>query len=340
MNFRIDKEFESFLPPLLVDERLCLKDKIGSEGCKPGALTVGDIAGDHVLLDGHNTLALCKEVGAEPCEPNVIPFADRAAAFEWVRRNQLARRNLTDEWRAYLIGSDYLARKRPHGDISRATDSQQVARVATCRKQGENAKNGSEGKAAEIVAETHGVSPRTVRNNAAFAEAVNQVAETQGPEAKAAVLSGSAGVTKAEVVQSNGKVFCAHCTRLVRTGQQAVKGCPDCKQSRKPKPPPPPPVPYEPGDDTDDIEAEKQANHQARQRNGKPVFDDRQFDEATRQASKGLTTFDQLLKARRKAFHGAEDAELHRECVQAWTACHQSWDVLLKAVKAWQKQSR
>lgn len=42
-------------------------------------------------------------------------FTDKWAAFDWMYKNQLGRRNLTAEQRIYLIGKLYEARKYSHG---------------------------------------------------------------------------------------------------------------------------------------------------------------------------------------------------------------------------------
>ncbi len=44
-----------------------------------------------------------------------LDFADKWGAFEWMYKNQLGRRNLTDEQRTMLIGKMYEARKNAQG---------------------------------------------------------------------------------------------------------------------------------------------------------------------------------------------------------------------------------
>src|SRR5688572_1232903 len=101
MTYKIDPDFSSLLPPQSDDERARLAIKIELEGCLPGSLTVANIPGEgRYLIDGHNTLAICKDKGLPVCEPRVINFPNREECVEWIINNQLARRNLTDERRA------------------------------------------------------------------------------------------------------------------------------------------------------------------------------------------------------------------------------------------------
>ena len=90
------------------------------EGCKQGALTVANILGEHILIDGHHTYDICQAQGLKLTEPVVINFPNRDEAKTWIRQNQLARRNLTEEQRTYFLGEEFqlpkaAARRRPQG---------------------------------------------------------------------------------------------------------------------------------------------------------------------------------------------------------------------------------
>ena len=51
------------------------------------------------MLDGHNRLAICEKTGV-PYEVRELSLPDRLEAKIWIRRNQIARRDLTDNQRA------------------------------------------------------------------------------------------------------------------------------------------------------------------------------------------------------------------------------------------------
>jgi hypothetical protein len=182
------------------------------EGCKPGALTVANILGDRVLVDGHHTYDICQALGLPLCEPLVISLPNRDEARRWMRQNQLARRNLTDERRTYYLGDEFNARKQPHGG----------------QKAGIRQNDGSVASTAEAIAAEHGVSASTVERAGKFADAVNAIGE-QNPAAKDAILAGATEVTKAEVVGAAhpGKLYCDAC---VADGPK--RGCRQCKRKR------------------------------------------------------------------------------------------------------------
>ena len=285
-QYQHDPEIQALLPPLAPDERATLHGLlVGDRECEP--LTVLRIEDEktQVLGDGHNREEICLAEGI-PFGTRLKKVPTRAAAIEWVIRNQLGRRNLTDERRAYYIGKEYLNRKNPHGGST--TDVQKL----------------HIGPTAVEVAEENGVSPRTVMNNAAFAQAVDALP----PKQKEAVLNGQAHTTKAEVVAKAKGKKPQPCQRCKNIGAPA---CPKCREAF-------PKGFREPGDDTEAIEAEKAAAR----RNGKPTFDDGKVTSA-------IATLVRLFADRAKALHQEKAAE--------WKAVREAGEGLLKAWKSWQK---
>jgi hypothetical protein len=63
---------------------------------------VGDIAGECLLLDGHNRYEICLDHSLEYPTPIVMKFATRDDAKIWIINNQLGRRNLNDAQRIAL----------------------------------------------------------------------------------------------------------------------------------------------------------------------------------------------------------------------------------------------
>lgn len=86
----IDSEFKDLIPPLQPDERKQLEENILSEGCRD-PLSVWD----GVLIDGHNRYEICTKHGMA-FDVHEVAFEDRSHAIEWIIRNQLGRRNLSD----------------------------------------------------------------------------------------------------------------------------------------------------------------------------------------------------------------------------------------------------
>src|ERR1700690_2427995 len=101
MNFKIDPEIESLVPKLSDDEYAGLGISIGTDH-HVDPLVVGNILGERILLDGHNRLRICQEKGIK-FTTREIKLPSKELAIQWVIDNQLSRRNLTDERRAYYI---------------------------------------------------------------------------------------------------------------------------------------------------------------------------------------------------------------------------------------------
>lgn len=175
---KIDPEIKALFDPPSADERRLLRIKLLTEGFRD-SLIVWDET--DILLDGHTRLEICEEHRLKYYTER-LKFPSRELAIQWVLDNQLGRRNLTDEKRAYYMGKEYLNRKQ-----------QEVGKPV-----GQNVPPGT--RASQAVAEKHGVNEKTVRRNAEFAEAVDTVAEKEGLAAKEAILNGTAGKSKAEVI--------------------------------------------------------------------------------------------------------------------------------------------
>lgn len=108
---RIDPEFESQIPPLLEDEFRQLEENIVNDGVIINPLIVWN----GIIVDGHNRyriLQLHPEISYTTHEKD---FPDRYAANAWICKNQLGRRNLTEEQKKYLLGRQYKAEKATHG---------------------------------------------------------------------------------------------------------------------------------------------------------------------------------------------------------------------------------
>jgi len=88
MKLQIDKEFQSLIPPLSVDELTQLEQNILIDGCRDAIVTWED-----AIIDGHNRYAICQKHGLH-FKTVTMEFDDRSHAKEWIIRNQFGRRNL------------------------------------------------------------------------------------------------------------------------------------------------------------------------------------------------------------------------------------------------------
>jgi hypothetical protein len=212
-DFRIDPEVQSYLPRLTDEERAQLALLIETDR-HVDPLVVLNVGGDRVLGDGHNRLAICEEKGV-PYTTREIKLPSRELALQWVIDNQLGRRNLTDERRSYYRGKEYLNKKQPHGGD----------------RKGEEKSSGQNGHStAAALADKHGVGEKTIRRDAEFAQAVDEVTKID-PAAKEAILSGASGATRQQVIDAAStpeqSLFCRPC----RTNGP-TKDCPACAAVR------------------------------------------------------------------------------------------------------------
>ena len=94
---RVDKEFESLIPPLSEDEFKQLEENCVKEGIRD-ALVVWKVPnGDQILIDGHNRWKISAKHGGIPFQIKEMKFDLREDAKAWIIRNQIGRRNI-DKW--------------------------------------------------------------------------------------------------------------------------------------------------------------------------------------------------------------------------------------------------
>ena len=190
IQFRIDPEFANKIPPIGQDEFNQLRENILAAGEVYEPLVVWD----GVLVDGHNRWKVIQESPSIVYKVREMDFPDKWAAFEWMYRNQLGRRNLTDEQRAYVIGKAYGARRNsvgaPIGNSNAAKQIDQSGQIVfDDRRKGDTRKQ---------VADELGVGEGTVQRAFAFSNGIDALREVS-PEAADKVLSGKTGVSRSAI---------------------------------------------------------------------------------------------------------------------------------------------
>lgn len=181
----IDNEFKKLLAPLLSDEREELERNILARGCLDPLK-----AWQGVLIDGHNRYEICTK-HALPYKVTELSFNDRDDVIDWIIDNQIGRRNLTQQQTSYYRGVKQERLKK------RGFKGNQYTENASCqnvRKQ-----------TAQVVADQYGVSERTVHRDAAYARAIDAIAETAGEEVKQQILTSELNVTKKDVLNLASK---------------------------------------------------------------------------------------------------------------------------------------
>lgn len=190
--FRIEPEFQNKIPPISEDEFRQLRENILTAGEVYEPLVVWD----GMLVDGHNRWKVIQEFPEVKWRTREMDFADKWAAFEWMYKNQLGRRNLTDEQRTYMIGKMYEARKKSVGG--------QVGNNNASKRKDQNGPIVTRNRTYEQLADELSVGDTTIKRAEKFTKGVDALREVS-PEAADKVLNGKADITKAEV-QAIGKM--------------------------------------------------------------------------------------------------------------------------------------
>jgi hypothetical protein len=101
IKLKIDNDFKRLISPLS-EEKLCLLEQdLIRDGCRE-PLSVWN----SMILDGHNRYEICTRLNI-PFSVQRINLKNREEAIVWICLNQLARQDITEETRRYLIGKRY-----------------------------------------------------------------------------------------------------------------------------------------------------------------------------------------------------------------------------------------
>jgi hypothetical protein len=178
----VDPEIRDLIPPIQQEERDLLRESLAEEGCVD-LVTVWR----GILLDGHNRVELCRELRI-PFQVRSIELPSRDAARMWVLRHQLGRRNLKPLVAKELLGRLYNARKlESRKNLTPGSSS-------SIRQSG-----GSRTRTAHEVAAETGATARSVERAGKFAQDLQTIEATAGPEARRAILSGDVRLNSAQV---------------------------------------------------------------------------------------------------------------------------------------------
>ena len=178
-QLNIDPEFRDKIPPLSEDEFSKLEENILSDGEVREPLVVWH----NTIIDGHHRYRIIQKHPEIPFKVKQMDFPDKWAAIVWMCRNQLGRRNITDEQKTALIGEAYKAQKMTQG-----TNNQYV------QAKREKDQNGPFQKkfdnTAQKIANDFSVGEQTVKRAERFLDGLNE-ADKVSPGIKEAVLSGT-----------------------------------------------------------------------------------------------------------------------------------------------------
>ena len=191
-TLKIDPEFEGKIPPLTEAEFEQLRENILDAGEVYEPIRVWN----GTVVDGHNRLRVVRENSSIKWQTRDMEFADKWAAFDWMYRNQLGRRNLTDEQRTYMIGKMYEARKKSRGGTGANQYNSKVQNAQNGPSANRNDKD-KHGVSGEMAVELN-IGRNTVRRAEKFAKGVDMLRKLS-PESADKVLKGKTKATKTQI---------------------------------------------------------------------------------------------------------------------------------------------
>lgn len=211
-DITIDAEFERLVPPMTDDDRTTLMTNIDRDGFRD-PLVVWLNHG--ILLDGHNRYRIWEASfqDDENREPSIVEmkFASRDEAAEWIIRNQLGRRNLTDAQRIAMA-----LKLKPIIEEKSKKNKQAGVRLKSNEGQ----------RTMEVVADAAGVSESTARHAEAVLKSDNE-------PVKAEMLSGKKSIAAAHREVAPPPKRSAVGLHLARQAITAMKRIPADDDERK-----------------------------------------------------------------------------------------------------------
>ena len=181
MDLIIDPEFADKIPPLTEEEYRLLEENILADGKIISPL----ITWNGIIVDGHNRYRILQAHPEIPYETMEMEFSDRYAVIVWICRNQLGRRNLTDEQKKFLTGKRYEAEKKQNqwrGNQYVSSDDEESGL-------GEKRPSQNPERTSAIIAKEIGKGERYVRDAEIYANGV-EAADEVTPGIKNEILSG------------------------------------------------------------------------------------------------------------------------------------------------------
>lgn len=185
IELKIDPEFRDKIPPLTDAEFEQLRENILADGEVYEPLVVWN----GTIVDGHNRYKIIQEHPEIPYRTKEVSFANRWAAIAWMCKNQLGRRNLSDNDRTYLMGKRNEAEKMAVG-TNRYSKKEEV----------QNGPLKIQGKTAQRIADEYGVGYGTVVRAEKFAKGIDALKDVS-PEAAEKVMHGKTTASKADIAE-------------------------------------------------------------------------------------------------------------------------------------------
>ena len=188
LKLTVDTDFKRLIYPLS-EERLCsLEQEIAREGCL-APLSVWH----NTILDGHSRYEICQRLQVS-FSIQRINLKSREEAIVWICVNQLARQDLTEEMRKYLIGKRY--------EMEKIIGAHHVAGINPSAKKDplinhlpDKSFGLTASRSRERLAKEYNISQSTVINYEQYSRTLDALLAVS-PELPARILSGDARISQ------------------------------------------------------------------------------------------------------------------------------------------------
>lgn len=191
IKLQINPEFRDKIPPLTKEEYKQLEENILEDGEVYEPIAIWN----ETIVDGHNRWKIiCDhwDILGDKYTVKQMDFPDKWAAFEWIYKKQLGRRNLTEEQKTVLIGKMYESRKKSVGEHN----GNQYGKMEL----DQNDPIPRPRSTAEAIAQEVGVAEPTVKRAEKYSKGIDALAEVN-KEAADEVLKGKTGVNKKTIME-------------------------------------------------------------------------------------------------------------------------------------------
>ncbi len=182
-HLKIDQEFLGLIPAMQRKEYIQLELNIREDGCRDPI-----VVWDQTIVDGHNRYQICHKHKI-PFKIVSKDFGSREEAKAWICANQLGRRNISSEYRKYLIGMQYDLERCIHRNKSGRNQYSPV-QIAVNDEGEIEARSKGDHVTAQRIGEQHHIAGGTVLKYARYSRAVNKINET-APDVGSKVLDGT-----------------------------------------------------------------------------------------------------------------------------------------------------
>jgi N6-adenosine-specific RNA methylase IME4 len=178
VNLTIDFELKNLLPPLTEIEYKNLETDCVENGIKEPI-----IVWKNIIIDGHNRYSIAQKHKLT-FTTKIMDFKSRKEVKNWIIKNQLSRRNLTNEARSYFIGVLYRSLKQNKINNLKSNINVKNLPVDT----------------AQMIGDTFSLSSRTIRNNLDIANIIDRIGGIN-PKIKNEILQGTKPINKTDLLK-------------------------------------------------------------------------------------------------------------------------------------------